>query len=137
MKRIALLLLIIGLRALLPVLSYGQHQLEVEIINLRNDTGEVLLEVLNPDQELIIQKEGVIENGNSTLFIEGLDEGVYAVRYFHDENSNKKLDTNVMGIPKEGYGFSNNAYSAFGPKGFEEWLFPVQSDTTITLITTY
>ncbi|HUQ09698.1 MAG TPA: DUF2141 domain-containing protein [Steroidobacteraceae bacterium] len=34
--------------------------------------------------------------------------GSYGVQVMHDENDNGKLDTNVMGIPVEGYGFSNN-----------------------------
>jgi uncharacterized protein (DUF2141 family) len=40
-----------------------------------------------------------------------------------------------MGIPKEGYGFSNDAYGTFGPKPFEEWLVDVSKDTKIVLKT--
>jgi uncharacterized protein (DUF2141 family) len=31
--------------------------------------------------------------------------GKYAIAVIHDENCNGKLDTNMFGIPKEGYGF--------------------------------
>ena len=41
--------------------------------------------------------------------------GVYAVALFHDENANGHLDTNALGIPTEGYGFSNNPTLYFGP----------------------
>lgn len=41
--------------------------------------------------------------------------GVYAVALFHDENGNGHLDTNALGIPTEGYGFSNNPTLYFGP----------------------
>ncbi len=34
--------------------------------------------------------------------------GKYAIRLMHDENDNGKLDTNLVGMPTEGYGFSNN-----------------------------
>jgi len=37
-----------------------------------------------------------------------LHDGVYAVSVFHDENENQKLDKDFVGIPKEGYGASNN-----------------------------
>ena len=37
-----------------------------------------------------------------------LPAGNYAVQVMHDENENNKLDTNFMGMPIEGYGFSNN-----------------------------
>jgi len=50
----------------------------------------------------------------------GLSEGTYAVSVFHDENMNQKLDKNFMGIPKEGYGASNNPGKRMGPPRFED-----------------
>ena len=61
----------------------------------------------------------------------------YAVRFIHDENQNEKLDTNILGIPKEGFGFSNDAFGKFGPKDFSEWLFEVSGDTRIRMTTKY
>jgi len=46
--------------------------------------------------------------------------GVYAVSVFHDENMNEKLDKNLMGMPKEGYGASNNPKKKMGPHNFDE-----------------
>lgn len=37
-----------------------------------------------------------------------LAPGRYAVQVLHDANDNGKLDTNIVGMPTEGYGFSNN-----------------------------
>ena len=45
--------------------------------------------------------------------------GRYALSVFHDENSNRKLDT-VVGIPKEGFGFSRNPVIRFGPPHFDK-----------------
>jgi uncharacterized protein (DUF2141 family) len=42
---------------------------------------------------------------------------VYAVALFHDENADGHLDTSAIGIPTEGYGFSNNPILYFGPPG--------------------
>ncbi len=42
------------------------------------------------------------------MLFEGLQPGTYAVRLMHDENDNGKLDRNLVGMPTEGYGFSNN-----------------------------
>jgi len=39
---------------------------------------------------------------------EDIPPGTYALVVIHDENMNGKLDTNWVGIPKEGYGFSND-----------------------------
>jgi uncharacterized protein (DUF2141 family) len=53
----------------------------------------------------------------------GLPEGTYAVSVFHDENMNQKIDKNLMGIPKEGYGASNNPAKRMGPPRFEDAKF--------------
>jgi uncharacterized protein (DUF2141 family) len=44
--------------------------------------------------------------------------GTYALAVIHDENRNGQLDTNRLGIPKEGYGFSNDAKGFFGAPSF-------------------
>lgn len=58
-----------------------------------------------------------------------LPDGIYAVALFEDGNGNGKLDKNLLGIPLEGYGFSNNATSP----GFENAKFPIHGDTKITI----
>lgn len=58
----------------------------------------------------------VIKNG---LLIEGLKESNYAIAIFHDKNSNNKFDT-FFSIPKEKFGFSNNAAVFLGPPKFED-----------------
>lgn len=54
-----------------------------------------------------------------------LPDGTYAVSVLHDENDNGKMDKNFMGIPKEGYGASNNPRKRMGPPGFDEAKFSV------------
>jgi uncharacterized protein (DUF2141 family) len=50
--------------------------------------------------------------------LEDLSPGEYAIAMVHDENSNLKLDTNLVGAPVEGYAASgvNKRFSA--PKVF-------------------
>lgn len=45
--------------------------------------------------------------------------GRYAAVVIHDENSNMKLDRNFFGVPKEGFGFSNNPRVAFSAPSFQ------------------
>ncbi|MEI9953062.1 MAG: DUF2141 domain-containing protein [Pseudomonadota bacterium] len=54
---------------------------------------------------------------------EKIPPGVYALSAFHDQNSNGKLDTNLLSIPSEDYGASNNARGTFGPPSFEDAKF--------------
>ena len=49
---------------------------------------------------------------------EDIPPGTYALAIVHDENMNGKLDTNLLGIPKEGYGFSNDAKALLGAPSF-------------------
>lgn len=65
----------------------------------------------------------------NTLSFDGLPSGTYAVSLFHDENSNGKLDT-LVGIPREGFGFSRNPPIRFGPPRFAAARFPVTSGDT-------
>ena len=58
-------------------------------------------------------------NAGTMRFRLPVPEGQIAVRLFHDENGNGKLDTNMLGIPREGYGFSKNP-RVMGPASFED-----------------
>jgi uncharacterized protein (DUF2141 family) len=50
----------------------------------------------------------VIIDGRAVCEFPGVTPGTYAISVFHDENSNGKLDTNLLGIPREGVSASNN-----------------------------
>jgi len=56
--------------------------------------------------------------------------GVYAVAAIHDRNGNGRLDTNLLGMPKEPYGFSRAARGRFGPPSFEDAAFVVELPLT-------
>ena len=56
-----------------------------------------------------VQVDGAPPRGEAATFtFKDLKPGSYAVMITHDENGNGKLDTNAIGMPLEGYGFSNN-----------------------------
>ncbi|HEV2567756.1 MAG TPA: DUF2141 domain-containing protein [Sphingomonas sp.] len=63
------------------------------------------------------------------LSFDGLPSGAYAAALIHDENANDRLDT-MLGIPREGFGFSRNPVIAFGPPKFAAARFPVGSGAT-------
>ena len=115
----------------------AQSTLEIQVLNLRSNNGSVALELVDENNEIVKEINSKILNQICIIIVNNLKDGKYAIRYFHDENSNAELDTNWIGIPKEGYGFSRDAYGNFGPKDFTEWLFNVSGDTKISLTTTY
>ncbi|MEG9438408.1 DUF2141 domain-containing protein [Edaphobacter sp. HDX4] len=74
-----------------------------------------------------------IPPGSTELHIEPeLPTATYAVSIYEDLNSNHKLDHNLIGIPREPVGASNNPSSRFGPPHFEECSFHL-GDTAQTI----
>jgi uncharacterized protein (DUF2141 family) len=64
-----------------------------------------------------------------------LPAGTYAISVFHDENDDGVLNSNFVGMPREGYGFSNNYTYAMHPASFEESHFTVDDQGTAELHT--
>jgi uncharacterized protein (DUF2141 family) len=70
---------------------------------------------------------------STTLVVAGLPPGTYAAQVFHDENENHKVDRGLIGIPKEGIGFSNDAPIRTGPPSFQEAEFKVNGAVEIEI----
>lgn len=62
-----------------------------------------------------------------------LPPGTYAVSVIHDENDNRRLDKNFLGIPTEGYGVSNNHTYAMSAPRWEESKFVVERGKDVSL----
>lgn len=101
----------------------SQLKLTVEIIGLRNSNGKIHLELSNSEEIRITGITKQIIDGKCQFVFENLKPDRYAFKFFHDENKNNKIDVNWLGIPKEGFGFSNNPSMTFGPPSFEKTIF--------------
>ncbi|HVV51804.1 MAG TPA: DUF2141 domain-containing protein [Polyangia bacterium] len=66
-----------------------------------------------------------------TCTFASLAPGTYAVALFHDENDNGKLDTNFVGIPREGVGVSNNKLRSLGPPTWNDAKFALKGDVVL------
>jgi len=64
--------------------------------------------------------------------IPALGPGEYALSVVHDENDNGRLDSNLIGIPKEPVGVSNNAKGSFGPPKWKDAKFVVPAGSRVT-----
>lgn len=133
MKKI-LLSILIGLSAVAG--AFGQGKILVTIEGLRNTKGKVYVTLQNNAEMFkanakyykVIAIE--IGKGESNYTFEDIPTGTYAVTILHDEDSNKKLTTNFVGMPKEGFGFSNNAKGKMGKPSFEAASFKVEVGKT-------
>jgi uncharacterized protein (DUF2141 family) len=96
-----------------------------------------MLQVFNEKEEVIAREMGDIKDKTFVYTLKNLRSGKYAVRFYHDENLNQVMETNMVGKPVEGYAFSNNVTGRFGMPPFEKWLFDLYEDKTIILKTVY
>ena len=62
-----------------------------------------------------------------------IPDGIYAIGIFVDTNNNNKMDRNFLGIPKEQYGFSNNAKGSFGPPSFKDASFEITGALSLSI----
>ena len=105
----------------------GTIEIEVTDINFKK-AGFLWIGLYNSKESFgkldkAIQMQYVpVKNQPITINFINVKYGTYSVNVFHDENSNKDIDKNFIGIPKEGYGFSNNP-DFFGPPNFEKTKF--------------
>jgi uncharacterized protein (DUF2141 family) len=91
-------------------------------------------EFRKPDKA-VFQKIVAVENKESVeIPFDNVPPGTYAVAIFLDKNDNGKIDTNMFGIPKEKYGFSNNKYPLTRAATYRESAFTVgEKATPITI----
>ena len=74
------------------------------------------------------------QQGETKLCLNAPSEGTYSIALYHDENDNKKFDRNFLGIPREGFGFSNNPPVRIGMPEQKEIRFKVEHMATNLLI---
>ncbi len=128
--------LLIGLVATLPVFA---ADLTINLTGVRASTGLVKVALLDSQaawdgQAAPVNATGAPPEGDSATFhFADLKAGTYAVAITHDENGNGKLDSNIVGMPTEGYGFSNNPQVMRKPT-FEEARFEVGQDDLVIAV---
>ena len=102
--------------------------LTVTVEQVRNSKGEIRFSIFNvpsqfPQGDELDSKDVPAQLGVVTVQFNNLIPGAYAIAIHHDENSDGDMNTNFIGLPKEGYGFSNNAKVNFSPPVFEAAAF--------------
>ena len=117
---------------LLPLCGFARAaNVIVTVTNVRNDHGKILIALCTKATFLRPhcpwRGNAAAQRGQVQISIEGVPPGMYAAQAFHDENDNGKLDRNLLGLPKEAMGFSNDAPMRMGPPSFDTAAFTVSS----------
>jgi uncharacterized protein (DUF2141 family) len=124
----------------LPAVAVAQVPcpgIHVTILNIRNSTGTVACALfespagfptayLRSATNLMVIK---IRATQARCDFLDLPPGTYALAVIHDENMNGELDTDWLGIPTEGYGFSNDAKGVVGAPAFSAASFAYDGRT--------
>ena len=128
---------------LLPAMMLAQEATKTEtttgtltvvVTGLKSDKGEVRISLYNSETtysnkeaEAFQKLKLPIKDKQAEAVFEKLPFGEYAIKLFHDKNSNGELDT-TLGIPNEDYAFSNNARATFGPPTYEKAKFEFKAE---------
>jgi uncharacterized protein (DUF2141 family) len=142
-KFLAVLALVVAaLISRVPAQTSANTTLTIRVIGARNDKGKIRVALFRSAEGFPgdASKAFRLENApidphtlSSQIVLTGIPSGQYAVSLFHDENMNEKLDKNFMGIPKEGYGASNNPGRKMRAPTFEEARFSHQTDQSLEI----
>lgn len=115
------------------------NSVTITIENLKSTKGIVQIAVFNRSESF--PKAGgeyklsqfKLSTGKSSFTIKDLPDAEYAIAIHHDENSDGKMNTNMVGIPKEGYAFSRNFKPKFSAPVFSDCAIQIDSDQKLNL----
>jgi uncharacterized protein (DUF2141 family) len=103
----------------------GSGRITVELLGVESAEGQVLVALFLDAKAFPDDVSGAhgrraldAKPGTVRATFDAVPSGPFAVSAFHDADGDGELDTNLLGIPQEGYGFSRDASAPFGPPDF-------------------
>ncbi|WOJ92750.1 DUF2141 domain-containing protein [Congregibacter variabilis] len=114
------------------------EQLIVDVVGIERLGGTMMVAIFDSAEAWEDSSKAISVGKDSVsgptvrLIFPNLPAGRYAVKLYHDEDNDGQLDSNMLGIPSEGYGFSNNP-QVLGEPEFEEAMFIIEGDTNIQI----
>jgi uncharacterized protein (DUF2141 family) len=127
--------------------KYNEPEKTGELIlkfdNLRNNKGQLLLSVFkspdgfpdNAEKALMYKVVDIPPSGKVSVSLGKLKFGRYSVASLHDEDGNKQMTYSRFGLPKEGYGFSNNSGRLYRKPDFNSTALTLSEKEKVVLIT--
>jgi len=114
-------------------------QLLIEVSGFENSDGNLAIAINNNSAQFASNTECYIDTIIYVLYddmvvaIDGIEPGVYAISIFHDEDEDGELDVGFLGIPEEGFGFSNNPSIGFSQPSFNDCSFEIKDNQSIAV----
>ena len=116
----------------------NEMPLTISIAEMNSKEGNIVLAVYTshrsykdnePLKKHVFPKQDNMQNGVFKCTIE-LPEGQYGIAFHDDENADGKMNYNIIGIPKEGYGYSNFYHSGIFPPKYADFEFTFNKNTS-------
>lgn len=126
-------------------ISASGMTVEVRVSGFRNNDGVARVSLFGgpdgfpQDWALACATNTLSITGNAVRVVfSGVSTGQYAVAVLHDENADGRMNVSILGVPREGYGVSNNAKGKFGAPGFDASRFDANgSNIVLSVVMTY
>lgn len=117
--------------------STAEAKLDVTVEGLRSPKGLVTYTLYADDKKKFLAKGGSLERIRVDARAPATETcvplpgpGTYLLAVYHDEDGNRKLNRSIIGLPREGFGFSNNATSSIGLPSFDAVRFIAKAGVT-------
>ncbi len=121
-------------------LDKGSSKLIVHVEKAKVDKGPVICDLFNAEKDFpgaspIVDGTIRLEASANPLdcVFKGLPAGTFAISVIQDENNNGALDSNLFGVPTEGFGASNNILPATSAPTFADSKFAVDGSAPVEL----
>ncbi|WP_158043771.1 DUF2141 domain-containing protein [Skermanella pratensis] len=120
--------------------SASASELRVTVRGVPSDAGDVKVGLYaTPEaferRERTFGEAAPARAGDVVVVFRGLAPGRYGIAAIHDINGNGKLDSNLLGVPTEPFGFGNDAKVNFAPPDFADMAVTVGAGTVETAVT--
>ncbi|MGE0622423.1 MAG: DUF2141 domain-containing protein [Pseudomonadales bacterium] len=133
------ILVLLRLQALcFPAAAWGSD-LTVTVAGIEGGTGQLMVAIVDGEDAFDGQRAPLLSlllppsAKEVTFSTDALPPGDYGVRVMHDVNGNGEMDENLVGMPTEPWGFSNNAMGSFGPPGWQDVRFTLNDALRIRI----
>lgn len=131
---------ILAIFLLLGTLVYSQKSnLTIKITDVENRKGKIQIGLYNTEKGFLdeskqYKKVRITATAPTTTYtFRSLPEGTYAIAIYHDENSDNECNRNLIGIPTEEFGFSNNVRPVVSAPSYKKAKFSLTENKTITI----
>lgn len=130
MKKRSILIIISFM--IFPFVTVNAQNVEVTITGIRAEKGQIVVGVFKDNESFQIEKSFLekrfaksdISDGKLTVKF-NLESGTWGLSILDDENLNGKMEYNFLGMPKEGFGFSNYYLTGLTKPKFDAFKFDI------------